>query len=236
MNMHWSAPTPLIEGTLIKRYKRFMADIRLADGSIVTAHCANTGSMKGCKPDGAPVLISAADDPKRKLKFTWELVNLNGTWVGINTGRPNRIVEAAITDGTIAELNPFASMRREVKYGGNSRIDILLTADDGTLTYVEVKNTTLAEDGIASFPDSVTERGTKHMRELANMAAEGHRAAVVFLVHRDDCHVFKPADDIDPTYGEALRDAAKAGVMLLPYMATCGPDGVKVIKKLPVEL
>jgi sugar fermentation stimulation protein A len=234
--MHWTPASALIEGNLVKRYKRFMADIRLADGSIVTAHCANTGSMKGCRPDDAPVLISAADDPKRKLKFTWELVNLDGTWVGINTARPNRIVEAAITDGTITELNPFTSMRREVKYGSNSRIDILLTGDDGSLTYVEVKNTTLAEGGIASFPDSVTERGTKHMNELANMTKQGHRAAVVFLVHRDDCHVFKPADEIDPTYGKALRDAANAGVMLLPYMASCGPDGVKVLKKLPVEL
>jgi len=235
--MHWSAP--LIEGTLIKRYKRFMADIKLADGSIVTAHCANTGSMKGCRPEGAPVLISAANDPKRKLKFTWELVNVEGatgpTWVGINTARPNRIVEAAITDGTIAELAGFDSMRREVKYGGNSRIDILLESGENK-TYVEVKNTTLAADGIASFPDSVSERATKHMNELSEMVAQGHQAAVVFLVHRNDCHRFKPEDAIDPTYGKAVRAAAKAGVQLLPYMCNVGPDGVRVLKKLPVKL
>lgn len=235
--MHWSAP--LIEGTLVKRYKRFMADIELADGSVVTAHCANTGSMKGCRPEGAPVLISAANDPKRKLKFTWELVKVDGangpTWVGVNTARPNRIVEAAITDGTIVEVQPFETMRREVKYGTNSRIDILLTSGDKK-TYVEVKNTTLATDGVASFPDSVSTRGTKHMNELALVASQGHGAAVVFLVHRDDCHVFTPADEIDPDYGKALRAAAQAGVLLLPYMCKVGPDGVQVVKKLPVAL
>ena len=233
MTMHW--PTPLIEGKLLRRYKRFMADIELADGSVVTAHCANTGSMKGCRPEGAPVLISPASDPKRKLKYTWELVNIDGTWVGINTARPNRIVEAAIEDGTITELNPFDHLKREVKYGTNSRIDILLTHND-VKTYVEVKNTTLAEDGLARFPDSVSERGTKHMRELAQVVKQGHRAAVVFLVHRDDCSAFAPADDIDPEYGKALRAAAKAGVMVLPYRARCSADGVQVLNRLPARL
>ncbi len=235
--MHWSPPpsTPLIEGRLLRRYKRFMADIELADGTVVTAHCANTGSMKGCRPEGAPVLISPATDPKRKLKYTWELVNINGTWVGINTARPNRIVEAAIEDGTITELTPFDTLKREVKYGTNSRIDILLT-HDGVKTYVEVKNTTLAEDGLARFPDSVSERGTKHMRELARVVQQGHRAAVVFLVHRDDCTAFAPADEIDPEYGKALRAAARAGVMVLPYRAQCGADGVTVQNRLPARL
>ncbi len=231
--MRW--PSPLIEGRLVRRYKRFMADIELADGTVVTAHCANTGSMKGCRPEGAKVLISPANDPKRKLKYTWELVDIDGTWVGINTSKPNGIVEEAIRAGIITELHPFDSLRREVKYGVNSRIDILLE-NVGVKTYVEVKNATLAEDGLARFPDSVSVRASKHMRELANMVEQGHRAAVVFLVHRDDCSAFAPADDIDPDYGNALRAAARSGVLVLPYLARCSAQGVDVLKRLPAQL
>ncbi len=230
--MEW--PTPLIEGTLLKRYKRFFADIELADGTVVVAHCPNTGSMRGCAVAGSPVYISPSNNPKRKLAYTWEAVQRDGAWVGVHTGRANGIVAEAIEQGRIPELLPYDTMRPEVKYADNSRIDLLLTHNE-TLTYVEVKNTTLAADGLASFPDSVTTRGQKHMQALAQMVAEGHRAAVVFLVHRDDCERFTPADSIDPDYGVVLRKAFEAGVMVLPYQATVTQKEVVVNRLLPID-
>jgi len=229
--MDW--PT-LIPGTLIKRYKRFLADVELADGTVVTAHCANTGSMLGCKEVGSPVMLSPADSPTRKLRYTWELVRVGEAWVGINTSRPNRIVEEAIKTGRIPELLPYTRLRREVKYGTGSRIDLLLETDT-TPIYVEVKNTTLAEGRLARFPDSVTTRGQKHMAELAKVVREGARAAVVFLVHREDVDHFSPADAIDPDYGKALRAAADQGVQVLPYQATVSPERVEVVRRLPVK-
>ncbi|MBI5137540.1 MAG: DNA/RNA nuclease SfsA [Nitrospirae bacterium] len=235
--MRW--PEPLIEGTLVRRYQRFLADVRLGNGEVVTAHCVNTGSMLGCRPEGAPVLISRAGNPGRKLQYTWELVRVDGatgpTWVGVNTGRANAIVAEAIEGGAIPELMPFGTLRREVKYGASSRIDILLESG-GQKTYVEVKNTTLADGATARFPDSVSVRGAKHMRELAAMVEQGHRAAVVFLVQRGDSECFAPADHIDPAYGAALREAAAAGVLVLPCQAQCGPEGVVVTRRLEARL
>jgi sugar fermentation stimulation protein A len=231
--MQW--PSPLLPGRLVRRYKRFLADVTLEDGTPVTAHCANTGSMLGCAEPGSPVLLSEATNPARKLRYTWELVQVDGTWVGINTARANGIVAEAIEAGRIPELAGHTDIRREVPYGRNSRIDIFLTGGPGP-TYVEVKNTTLAEGGTARFPDAVTERGRKHMEELARVVRAGNRAAVVFLVHRGDARQFRPADDIDPAYGKALRRAAKAGVMVLPYGASAGPGGVRVTCRLDAEL
>lgn len=209
--------------------------MELADGQLVVAHCPNTGSMKGCAEAGSRVYLSASTNPKRKLAYTWELVEANGCWVGIHTGRANGVVEHAIRAGQIPELSGYETIRREVKYGKNSRIDLLL--ETGTRrTWVEVKNTTLEQNGTARFPDSVTERGKKHMHELANMVKGGDQAAVVFLVHRADCDRFTPADDIDPAYGIALREAARAGVKLLPYQASVTPAGVTVERLLPVAL
>jgi sugar fermentation stimulation protein A len=231
--MRWDPP--LIPGRLVRRYKRFLADVELDGGGTVTAHCANTGSMLGCKEPGSRVLLSAAATPGRKLPYTWELVEVGGTWVGINTARANGLVAEAVEAGRIPELAGHDGLRREVPYGENSRIDLLLTGPDGP-TYVEVKNTTLAEDGVARFPDAVTTRGQKHMRELAKVVKDGARAAVVFLVHRGDAERFAPADAIDPAYGAALREAARAGVAVLPYRAVAGPEGVEVTARLPAAL
>jgi len=231
--MQW--PAPLVPGRLVRRYKRFLADVTLEDGTTVTAHCANTGSMLGCAEPGSPVLLSEAENPARKLRYTWELVRVGPTWVGINTARANGIVAEAVRAGRVPELAGHSEFRREVPYGKNSRIDLLLTGGPGP-TYVEVKNTTLAFGGTARFPDAVTERGRKHMEELARMVRGGAQAAVVFLVHRDDARRFCPADDIDPAYGKALRRAAKAGVMVLPYGASAGPDGVRVLGRLETVL
>jgi sugar fermentation stimulation protein A len=231
--MPWDAP--LIPGRLVRRYKRFLADVELDGGTVVTAHCANTGSMAGCALPGSRVLLSRSTNPARKLAYTWELVEVDGTWVGINTARANGVVAEALQSGRIPELAGFSALRREVPYGRNSRIDLLLEGPDGP-THVEVKNTTLAEGGLARFPDAVTTRGAKHMDELAAVARGGGRAAVVFLVHRADARRFAPADAIDPAYGQALRRAARAGVMVLPYGAQAGPDGVEVTRRLPAAL
>ena len=174
--------TPLVSGKLLKRYKRFLADVVLdGDGSEITAHCANPGSMLGLKEPGSRVWLSLSDNPKRKLKYSWELIEADGALVGINTAHPNRLVEEALERGMIPALSGYQTLRREVKYGKNSRIDILLEGGDGSKTYLEVKNVHLMrEKGLAEFPDSVTARGAKHLAELAGMVAEGHRAAMVF--------------------------------------------------------
>ena len=192
---------PLVKGTLVKRYKRFMADVTLEDGSTVTAHCANSGSMLSVNEPGAEVWISPAANPDRKLKWTWELIRIGRSLVGINTSLPNAIVAEAIEKGKIPELAGYESLRREVKYGKNSRIDILLEDPKKGLCYVEIKNVTMRrdlKDGPLEFPDGVTSRGAKHLVELADMVAEGHRAVMLYLVQRGDGDRFEIAADIDP--------------------------------------
>lgn len=232
-------PSPLIQGTLVKRYKRFMADVELSDGSVVTAHCANSGSMLSVKEPGSEVWISPASNPDRKLKFTWELIRIGETLVGINTALPNKLVSQAITDGTISELSGYANLRNEVKYGQNSRIDILLEDDDKPLCYVEVKNVTLRRDltpgAPVEFPDSVTARGTKHLQELSDMVAQGHRAVMVYLVQREDADSFEIARDIDPTYQKALIKAKKAGVEALCYACTLSCEEIKVSHAIKIR-
>ncbi len=230
---------PLIKGTLVRRYKRFMADVKLEDGSVVIAHCANSGSMLSVNEPGADVWISPATNPDRKLKFTWELIRIGDAMVGINTSHPNKLVAEAIEDGTIKELNGYASLRREVKYGKNSRIDILLEDDAKPLCYVEVKNVTMRRDlssgAPADFPDSVTSRGTKHLGELSDMVTDGHRAVMMYLVQRDDADSFTIAEDIDPEYAGALRKALKAGVEVLCYDCALSPKTITVNRPLPVD-
>lgn len=222
-------PNPLIRGKLIKRYKRFLSDIELEDGSIVTAHCANSGSMLECKAPGSEVWLSPATNPNRKLKYTWELIKIGDGLVGINTAHPNALVEAAVKDGTIKELVSYDSVRREVKYGKNSRIDLLLENEGRPKCYVEVKNVTLKRgDGPAEFPDAVTSRGAKHLEELSDMVAEGHRAVMVYLVQREDCDRFTIAEDIDPTYGDALREALAKGVEAVCYTCKLTPKAITV--------
>jgi len=229
-------PDPLIKGSLIKRYKRFMADVELPSGEMVTAHCANSGSMLSVNQPGSDVWISPARNPDRKLKYTWELIKVGEAMVGINTAHPNALVYEAIENGTISELLGFSSMRREVKYGQNSRIDILLENDDGAKCYVEVKNVTLKRelgvDKPAEFPDGVTARGAKHLAELSDMVSEGHRAVMVYLVQRDDSDAFTLARDIDPEYGEAYDRAIKAGVEILGYTCQITPEEIVVTRRV----
>ncbi len=227
---------PLIPGRLIKRYKRFLADIELADGSLVTAHCPNSGSMLGCNLPGSPVMLSVSPNPNRKLAHTWELVQVDGFWVGLNTMLPNRLAEEAILDGTIAELQGYPRLRREVSYGSErSRIDILLEGDQGRC-FVEVKNVTLVEHGRALFPDAVTERGQKHLRELMEVVRNGERGVILFTVQRGDGVAVAPADAIDPAYGRLLRQAVAQGVEALAYRALVAPHEIRLTQSLPVEL
>ena len=208
----------LIRGALIQRYKRFLADVRLENGEIVTAHCTNTGSMMGCKEPGSSVYISRSDNLNRKLLYTWELIKTDSTWVGINTLHPNKLVPEAVQSGVIAELSGYPSIRREVKVSAHTRLDLCLEGPNGNC-FIEVKNVTLAMNGTAAFPDAVSERGTKHLKALMRLKRQGHRAAIVFVIQRGDCSTFRPADEIDSEYGRWLRKAVKAGVEALPYRA-----------------
>lgn len=230
---------PLIEGVLVKRYKRFFADVRLSDGIVVTAHCANSGSMLSVKEPGARVWLTPVDNPARKLKFTWELIEIDGGLVGINTGHPNKLVADAIAAGEIKPLKGYASLKREQKYGKNSRIDILLENEGKPPCFVEVKNVTLKRGTgpkvPAEFPDSVTERGTKHLNELAEIAKGGGRAVMFYLVQRTDCTHFKLAADIDPDYAKAFEKAAKSGVEALCYGCEISPDGITIARPLKMD-
>jgi sugar fermentation stimulation protein A len=209
--------TNLVLGTLIQRYKRFLADVRLADGSVITAHTTNTGSMKTCWEPGDRVLLESAANPNRKLKLTWLAVERPGGWVGVETGMPNRVVAEAARRDVLPGLAGLNSVRTEVKYGTeNSRIDVLALDGDGRQIFIEVKNTTLKDGPWALFPDAVTERGTKHLRELQAMVRQGHRAAIALFVHRTDVDRFDAAREIDPVYATELDRAAKIGVMILP--------------------
>jgi len=228
--------TPLIPGTLLRRYKRFLADVELADGRVVTAHSANTGSMTGCSTPGARVWLRDSGNPARKYPLTWELVEAApGVPVGINTHLANTLVREGIENGTIGELGDYRTIRTEVRYGNeHSRIDLLLEDDTRPVCWVEVKSVTLVENSIACFPDAVSARGAKHLRELAQMAAQGDRAVIFFCVQRGDADEIRPADHIDPAYGRALRDALAAGVEALGYRASVSPEGIRLVDRLPV--
>ncbi|MGV2976637.1 DNA/RNA nuclease SfsA [Roseibium alexandrii] len=228
---------PLASGRLVKRYKRFLADVVLDDsGEEITAHCANPGSMLGLKEPGSRVWLSLSDNPKRKLKYSWEVIEADGALVGINTAHPNKLVEEALVAGRILELKEFETLRREVKYGKNSRIDILLEQADGAKIYVEVKNVHLMrEPGLAEFPDSVTARGAKHLVELGDMVAEGHRAAMVFLVQRPDCDRLSLAFDIDPNYAAAFKTAKAAGVEAYAIGCDVRLDGIDAVKDVAIN-
>lgn len=223
----------LIPGTLIKRYKRFLADVTLEDGSVVTVHCPNSGSMKGCATPGSRVFLSRSPNPGRKYPFTWELVDADGFWAGINTGLPNRLAREAIEDGTVAALQGYATIRPEVPYGEHSRIDLLLEGPKGRC-FVEVKNVTLVEGGRALFPDAVTTRGQKHLNELMRVVREGDRGVIFFTVQRSDGNSVSPADAIDPEYGRLLRLALENGVEALAYRAMVTPGEIRLTERLPV--
>ncbi len=226
-------PDPLIRGRLIKRYKRFLSDHEIDGGEVVVAHCANPGAMLGLVEPGSEVWLSPSRNPARKLKFSWELLRVNGALVGINTALPNGIVAEAIEGGKIPELGGYESLRREVKYGKNSRIDILLEAPGKPPCYVEVKNVHLKRNGRAEFPDSVTARGAKHLVEMSNMVAEGARAVMVYVVQREDCQGFAIAGDIDPTYAETLVEAKAAGVEAICYACKLTTQSITLDRALP---
>jgi len=227
---------PLIPAHLIRRYKRFLADVELSDGSMVTAHCPNSGSMAGCLGAGRAVRLSTSDNPARKYRHTWELVHNGRCWIGINTARTNAVVEEGIRSGTIAELAGFDDLRREVRLGAQSRIDLLL-GRAGDRTWIEVKSVTMVDAaGRYAFPDAVTSRGARHLRELAGAVAAGDRAVMLYLVQRSDGRGFTAADDIDPGYGDELRRAVDGGVEVLAYRADVSPEEIVVAEPVAVEL
>lgn len=229
--------TPLVPATLLKRYKRFLADIRLEDGREVTAHCPNPGSMMGLKEPGLRIWVEPNEDPRKKLKYGWRLTELpGGHWVGIDTSLPNRVVSEALAAGAIEELARYPQIAPEVKYGQNSRVDFLLSGDGLPEAYVEVKNVTLRRDGDwAEFPDSVTARGAKHLDELSQMVRDGKRAVMLYLLQRTDCRRLKMAADLDPGYAAAFDAARAAGVEMICYGTDIGPKGVEIGQSIPVD-
>ena len=230
-------PDPLLPGRLIRRYKRFLSDIELDSGEVVVAHCANPGAMLGLAEPGSRVWLSPSRNPARKLKYSWELTDVEGYYVGINTSRPNAIVEEALNAGAVPELTGYEELRREVPYGRNSRIDILLQSKDRPRCYVEVKNVHLRRrPETAEFPDSVTKRGTKHLMELADVAESGGRAVMFYLVQRGDCRRVEIAADIDPVYDRALREALDRGVEALCYTCRVDREAIVLDRPVPLEL
>ena len=229
--------TPLVPAVLIRRYKRFLADIRLEDGREVTAHCANPGSMMGLAEPGLKIWVEPNDDPKKKLKFGWRLIeHSNGHFTGVDTSLPNRALRAALEAGDIPELAAYGSVRAEQKYGTNSRIDFLLQSSGLPDAYVEVKSVTLSRTtGLAEFPDSVTARGTKHLGDLAEMARTGHRAILFYLIQRTDCMEMTLAADIDPTYAATFAMAKAAGVEVLAYDTKITPEAITLRAGVPVK-
>ena len=225
----------LIQGTLIRRYQRFKAEVRLRNNHVVTALCPNTGSMRTCSEPGRPVYLSRQNAPHRKLKYTWEIIKMPTSLVGINTGVPNKLVKESILAGKIPELTGYDRVRSEVPYGRNSRIDLLLEKDRQQC-FVEIKNCTLVEHGVACFPDAVTTRGQKHLRELQQQVRQGHRSVMFYLVQRMDAGLFRPADHIDSEYGRGLRKAVKAGVEVLVYDVRIDFTHIGINKPVPYEI
>lgn len=227
--------TPLVPARLIRRYKRFLADVMLPDGREVTAHCANPGSMMGLAQAGTKVWLEPNDDPRKKLKFGWRLVDHeNGHFTGVDTSIPNKALKAALIAHELPHLPSYAHVRPEVKYGEKSRIDFLLTGD-GPDTYVEVKSVTLCRTaGLAEFPDCVTARGTKHLIALSQMVRQGHRAVMFYLVQRTDCSAMKLADDLDPAYAQAFADARAAGVQVIVQTCRINPQSITIGDSIPM--
>lgn len=225
---------PLQQGTLLRRYKRFLADIETATGELLTIHCPNTGSMKNCWAESTPCWYSDSANPKRKYRHTLEVTTTpESALAGVNTGRANALVEEAITSGVIGELQGYETLRREVRYGEeNSRIDLLLSGAQGDC-YVEVKNVTLAEGARGLFPDAVSARGAKHLRELQKLAEGGVRAVLFYCVQHSAIETVEAAREIDPAYAAALDDAVAAGVEVIAYRAVIGAGEIRLEKALP---
>ena len=231
---------PLVPGILVKRYKRFFADIQLESGETITAHCPNTGPMTGVYIPGNPVQASQSANPKRKLPYTWEMIQLTDSqpiWVGVNTGLPNRIIKLALEQRLFPELGEYDKITSEVRYGADnkSRIDFLVQAENQSI-YIEVKNTTWTSGTLALFPDTVTERGQKHLQELTQVVQRGSRAVMLYFINRGDCPRFAPGDTADPTYGQLLRRAIEVGVEVLACRFQVTPAGVQYLGLAELEL
>jgi sugar fermentation stimulation protein A len=233
--MHTLTWPRLISGILLERYQRFKADVKLRNGHVVTAHCPNSGSMLGCSEPGRPVYLSRHNNPGRRLKYTWQMIEMPTSLVGINTWVPNLIVKESIINKDIKAFSDYQKIRSEVKYGQNSRIDLLLEKGDERC-FVEIKNCTLVEDSVAYFPDAVTSRGLKHLVELQHQVREGHRGVMFYLVQRTDAKLFRPAHHIDPDYGRELRKATKNGIEVLVYDVALNLEGISLNQPLPYEL
>lgn len=225
---------PLIHGKLIARYKRFLADIMLDNGTTVTAHCTNSGSMKSCLEEHAEVYLSQSSNPNRKLPYTWEMIKINGNWVGINTSNPNRIAFEILESNWIDELPGFKTLRREVKYG-DSRFDIYGETENHKW-FFEVKNVTLKDGKFALFPDAVTTRGQKHLNTLIKAKAEGYHVSMLYIIQRTDVDFFAPAWNIDPAYAKELLKAFEAGVKLYAIQVAVTPESIEPLRLLPIEL
>ena len=226
----------LIQGKLVKRYKRFLADIELETGEIVIAHCANSGSMRGCATPKDSVWISQSDNPKRKLKYTWELIQSKDSMIGVNTQVPNKLVKASIENGLIAELKEYTRVTAEVKTSDHTRLDLLLENGAGNKCYVEIKNCTLVEEGVAMFPDAVTTRGQKHLDELVDLKRQGHRAVIFYLIQRMDARVFTPAAMIDKVYTQKLHHAVENGVEIMTRDTNIDTGCISIRRPVPVRL
>ncbi len=226
----------LFRGTLVQRYKRFLADVRLDGGSLVTAHCPNSGTMTVCAEPGRPVYLSYHDNPKRKLKYTWEIIDMPDSLVGVNTLVPNRLVKMAVENNRVAALKGYDRVIAEVKTSDGSRLDLMLEKVNGVNCFVEVKNCTLVEDRVARFPDAVTTRGRKHLRELQRLVKEGNRGVMFFLIQRMDADRFVPADHIDPAYGQELRKAYQNGVEILVYDVRIDLTAICLNHKIPYTI
>lgn len=225
---------PLVHGRLIKRYKRFLADVVLDDGAEVTAHCTNSGSMKSALEEGAEVYLSPVKDPKRKTRFTWEMIKINGDWVGINTNHPNTLAYEAVRDGALEKLKGYTRVKREVKHL-DSRIDVF-AENDHEQCFIEVKNVTLKEGKYGLFPDAVTTRGKKHLETLMRIREEGMRAVMLYVVQRMDVAAFAPAWNIDKAYSETLEEALGKGVEVIPVQARVTPQYIEIDKEFPFAL
>jgi sugar fermentation stimulation protein A len=224
----------LVLGKLVRRYKRFLADVELEDGSIVVAHCTNSGSMKTCIEEGAPVYLSPAADPKRKTKYSWEMIFINGGWIGVNTIIPNQLAYDAIASGKIEKLSGYTFVKREVKFG-DSRFDIY-AENENEKCFIEVKNVSMKVGSYALFPDSVTSRGRKHLETLIEVKKSGIRAVMLYVIQRMDIDAFGVAEDIDPQYAKSLRKAIAHGVEVIAVQAKVDKNSITIVKELSVEL
>jgi sugar fermentation stimulation protein A len=227
-------PTELVKGKLIKRYKRFLTDVELEDGSEVVAHCTNSGSMKTCIEEGATVYLTPAADPKRKTKFSWEMIYINDGWIGVNTMIPNKLAFDAIKNGELEKLKGYTFVKREVKFG-DSRFDIF-AENETEKCFVEVKNVSMKVGNRALFPDAVTTRGRKHLETLIEVKKSGIRAVMLYVIQRMDVDVFGVATDIDPEYAKSLKKAISNGVEVIAVQAMVSPEGIMFANELEIKI